>query len=307
MGLFRGPDGNTYTSYSAYLRSQGREEQRIKKEASAARATTANQMYAASQQQAQATIAAAAQHAAEAEAVRAQQAAQLEAGKKSLTEAKAEAIEGIQTGVDTATGEIRTATTEAQESLAPWRTAGTDALGRLTEKITAGPGEFTTSPGYEFRLAEGQKAIERSAAARGSALSGATMKAATEYGQNFATADYDNFLRRYYESLVPDQTLADRGQSAAEQIGRYGMEGAGRIGDYTMTGAGKIGDYTMDTGRSLADLGYKSTNAMGESQLYGADVIATGATDAANIMAAQKAAAAERDEAYNAWKYGKNW
>ncbi|MCK4826846.1 hypothetical protein KA005_64520, partial [bacterium] len=107
--------------------------------------------------------------------------------------------------------ETATATATARGDLEPWRKAGTDALGQLQTKISAGPGEFEESPGYQFRLGEGQKAIERGAAARGGALSGAAVKAGMRYGQQFATQDYDNFLRRYYESMNPLERMSGQG------------------------------------------------------------------------------------------------
>lgn len=106
---------------------------------------------------------------------------------------------------------------QARADLAPWRQVGERALGTLEEKITAGPGKFETSPGYQFRVAEGQKAVERGAAARGGVLSGRAGKELTRFGQGVATQDYDNFLRRYYESLTPLQSLAGVGQSTASQ------------------------------------------------------------------------------------------
>jgi len=120
------------------------------------------------------------------------------------------------------------------ELTAPWQEAGEEALGTLQDKIAAGPGEFDyeKSPGYDFRLAEGEKAIERSAAAKGGLLGGATGKALTRYGQDYASGEYNqeynNFLRRYYESLTPLQSLAGVGQSTASQTaGQAGAVGAG--------------------------------------------------------------------------------
>ncbi len=103
---------------------------------------------------------------------------------------------------------------------APWRTAGETALGQLETKMAAGPGEYMASPGYAFRLGEGEKAINRAAAARGSFDSGAAGKALVRYGQDYATNDYDNFLRRYYESLQPYQTLAAMGNQTAVNLGQ---------------------------------------------------------------------------------------
>ncbi|RPI76749.1 MAG: hypothetical protein EHM41_26830 [Chloroflexi bacterium] len=114
--------------------------------------------------------------------------------------------------------------------LAPWREAGKNALTSLVNKVGAGPGEFTRSPGYSFRLNEGTKALERSAAAKGGLLSGGTGKALTRYAQDYATSDYDNFLRRYYESLNPLQTLAGVGQSSSAQTAALGAQNAAQTG-----------------------------------------------------------------------------
>ena len=106
---------------------------------------------------------------------------------------------------------------QQREDLEPWRDAGTKSVNKLLEMQETGPGEFEASPGYQFRLEEGQKALERSAAAKGTLLSGGTLKAATRYGQDYATNDYDNFLRRYYNRMTPYQSLAGVGQTAVGQ------------------------------------------------------------------------------------------
>ena len=68
----------------------------------------------------------------------------------------------------------------------PWLQAGQNALNKLiplTDYTKFGMDQFQADPGYGFRLAEGQKALERSAAARGGLLSGATGKNLLRYGQ----------------------------------------------------------------------------------------------------------------------------
>jgi len=174
------------------------------------------------------------------------------------------------------------ATASARGDLAPWRKAGVDALGTLQEKISAGPGEFEKSPGYQFRLDEGQKAIERGAAARGGALSGAAMKAGMRYGQDFATKDYDNFLRRYYESMDP-----------LERMSGQGMEAAKGMGQFTMSGAGQADDAR-----------FRATQGMAGAAQYGGESLAGGTMNAANIMAARQAAQTQRNVGYDAWKRG---
>jgi hypothetical protein len=74
--------------------------------------------------------------------------------------------------------------------------------------------EFEADPGYQFRLSEGQKALERSAAARGNVLGAATQKNLTRFGQNLASDEFERFdarrardygteLGRAYQTLQP--------------------------------------------------------------------------------------------------------
>jgi hypothetical protein len=123
---------------------------------------------------------------------------------------------------------------QGRTDTAPWRKVGEEALNTLTAKVNAGPGAYTKSPGYDFRLGEGTKAIERSAAARGGVLGGSTLKALTRFGQDYATNDYQNFLANYYNSLTPLQSLAGVGQTTASQNAVQGNQVAGQIGANTV-------------------------------------------------------------------------
>lgn len=95
--------------------------------------------------------------------------------------------------------------------------------------------DFQTDPGYEFRLGEGQKALESSAAARGGLLSGAAAKALTKYNQNFASNEYQNAYNRF----TNDQTnifnrlanIAGVGQTATNQLGQATQNYANQAGD----------------------------------------------------------------------------
>lgn len=142
---------------------------------------------------------------------------------------------------------------EGQAATAPWREKGEEALNTLVDRVNAGPGDFTKSPGYDFRTSEGQKAIERSAAAKGGLLSGATGKALTRYGQDYATNDYQNFLANYYNSLTPYQSLAGVGQTTASQNAIQGNQVGANIGQNTIAAgnaqaAGQINQANSVTG-----------------------------------------------------------
>jgi hypothetical protein len=51
-------------------------------------------------------------------------------------------------------------------------------------------------PGYQFRLSEGQRALERSGAARGVTNTGGNMKGLLDYGQQAASQEYGNVYNR---------------------------------------------------------------------------------------------------------------
>jgi hypothetical protein len=126
----------------------------------------------------------------------------------------------------------------------PWRKAGEQALNKLiplTDYQTFGMNQFQADPGYGFRMSEGMKALERSAAARGGLLSGATMKGIQRFGQDLGSQEYQNAFNRYQAEraarLAPLQSLAGVGQTTAQQIGQAGMQAAQNIGETQMSGA----------------------------------------------------------------------
>lgn len=101
--------------------------------------------------------------------------------------------------------------------------------------------DFTKDPGYDFRLAEGEKGINRSLAARGGLFSGAAGKALSRYNQDFASNEYWNAYNRYntnqgnkFNRLA---SLAGIGQSATNQVQQAGQNAANNISS-NMIGAG---------------------------------------------------------------------
>jgi hypothetical protein len=117
-----------------------------------------------------------------------------------------------------------------REDQQPWRNAGVTALGQLTSGTTAGGdfnrdftlADFTKDPGYDFRMKEGQRGLEASAAARGGALSGAAIKGAERYGQDYASGEYQNAYNRFNADRTARfnrlSSLAGVGQTATNQV-----------------------------------------------------------------------------------------
>ena len=120
----------------------------------------------------------------------------------------------------------------------PWRQAGITALNKLTPLATEytpfGMQQFQQDPGYAFRMQEGMKALERSAAARSKLLSGDMLKDAQRYSQDLASQEYMNAFNRYQAErnarLNPLQSLAGIGQTATNQLGQAGQTMAGNVG-----------------------------------------------------------------------------
>lgn len=127
---------------------------------------------------------------------------------------------------------FRQAGLTAQEQIMQLLGIGGDAnapgYGSLAKPFSAT--QFEQDPGYAFRQAEGMKALERSAAARGGLLSGSTMKGIQRFGQDLASQEYQNAFNRYQieraARLNPLQSLMGSGQSAANTL----TSAAGNLG-----------------------------------------------------------------------------
>jgi hypothetical protein len=115
----------------------------------------------------------------------------------------------------------------------PFRQAGVNALPDLVAASRYDPftlERFQQSPGYQFRLREGIKALDRTAAARGGLLSGAQLRGVARYGQNLASEEFNNAFNQYQiernAELNPLQALAGVGQTSTNTL----SNAAGQLG-----------------------------------------------------------------------------
>jgi hypothetical protein len=154
----------------------------------------------------------------------------------------------------------------------------------LLEKGLISEGGWQTDPGYLFRLGEGQKLLENSAAARGGLLSGQTGKALQQYGQNFASNEFGNIYDRY-------RGLIDAG------YGRHVGDFTARVGEREA----KFGKLTGQSGQGLQTLGQlaqlafqgqqannqgtaNAVNAAGNYNVMGSNAMASGLSSALNSL-----------------------
>jgi hypothetical protein len=152
------------------------------------------------------------------------------------------------------------------------KNAGAEGFGRYAKDF--GMSDFTADPGYAFRLAEGQKTLERNAAARGGLISGGALKAATRYGQDMGSQEYQNAFNRYQTNranqLNPLGNLLTSGQAAASNqaaaAGNYGTQAGGNItGAGAATAAGQVGSVNALTNALSGYLNYSSSQNLADA------------------------------------------
>lgn len=180
-------------------------------------------------------------------------------------------------------GDQQRAMFERQVELqAPFREAGLTAQNRLMTLLglggdTAAPdfgrysrdfsmADFEADPGYGFRMSEGMKALERSAAARGRLLSGETLKGIQRYGQDLASSEYGNAYNRFYAmrnaQLNPLQSLTGQGQTSANTLtNAAGDLGRGLAGSTMAAGQGAAAGY-LGAGQARASGYVGGANAL---------------------------------------------
>jgi hypothetical protein len=169
------------------------------------------------------------------------------------------------------------------ELQAPFREGGLTAQNRLMTLLGLGGGEagasdfgrytrdfsmsdFQGDPGYGFRMSEGMKALERSAAARGGLLSGATLRGVQRFGQDLASQEYQNAFNRYQvnraNQLNPLQSLMGAGQTGANALtSAAGDLGRGLAGAQMAAGQGAAAGL-LGAGQARASGYVGATNAL---------------------------------------------
>jgi hypothetical protein len=182
----------------------------------------------------------------------------------------------------------RTQFEQTREDQAPYREAGYNALaqmqrtaGNVPGAFKFGAGDYQADPGYAFRLSEGQKALDRQAAARGGLISGGALKAAQRFGQDMGSQEYQSAYNRaltgYNTDVARENQLYNRqaglagiGQTSANLVGQAGQNYATSAGNL-MTGgaaaqaAGQVGAANAITGGLGTYLNYSQNNALLEA------------------------------------------
>jgi hypothetical protein len=139
--------------------------------------------------------------------------------KNAIDKGQKQANDAINQGITTATNQ-----------LSPWTTTGVpanadqaDLLGlNGQDAANAAMTKFQQSPGYQFQLQQGERAVDAGAAAKGFARSGAALQAEQQFGSGLAATDFGNYWNRL-------QQLSGNGLTAAGGIANAATGGAANI------------------------------------------------------------------------------
>jgi len=101
--------------------------------------------------------------------------------------------------------------------------------------------DFEADPGYQFRLDQGNKALQNAAAATGNLNSGRALKDAIGYNSGMASQEYGNAYNRFNNDQTNQfnrlATITGIGQSSASALAGVGQNYANQVGN-NLIGAG---------------------------------------------------------------------
>jgi hypothetical protein len=237
---------------------------------------------------------------------------------------------------------VNTAATGANEYLNPYVQGGQQAFRTLSDLAAAPEERFDfqfsqDDPSYQFRMNEGQKAIERSAASRGIGQTGGTLKALTNYGQQAASQEYQSAYNRALGTFNANQGarqqrvgtlsgLAGIGSNAATASGQnlynaatyggnLGMQAGQTGGNWRNAAALQEGNYGIDSQKDQANIAMKYGDLARNLRLSGDEATAQSILANAGVGAdmwqglggAAGSAMGEWGNAKGGWGGGWNW
>jgi|SRR5688572_30119991 len=125
-------------------------------------------------------------------------------------------------------------------------------LGSPEDLSSYGKYNYEKDPGYQFRMDEGVRALDRSAAARGSLNSGAQLRRLTRYSQDYASNEY----QRVYDRIA--------------QIAGFGRGASSESAGVIVNTGQNIGGALVNAGEARASGFLASGNALANALGQGA-------------------------------------
>lgn len=126
-----------------------------------------------------------------------------------------------------------------------------------TEEFKApDPNAILNDPYYKFQLGQGEEGIQRSAAARGTLLTGGTLKDLTSFGQGLASSFGDKAYNRAFGQYQNDQNTFWNNQNNAYNhlsgFTQLGMQGAQQAGNYGTQYGNAVNPNVINQGQANA-------------------------------------------------------
>jgi hypothetical protein len=145
----------------------------------------------------------------------------------------------VSSGAGHARAAEQQAAAQQRQDLMPWATSGglantasADLLGvNGPNAAAAAMANYQTSPGYQWQLGQGLRAVDAGAAATGMLRSGATLKAEQTFGQGLANSDFGQYYNRLFN-------LSQLGEKAAAGQGAGSLQAAHDIAATDIAAAG---------------------------------------------------------------------
>jgi len=162
---------------------------------------------------------------------------------------------------------------QSRADLAPYRDAGYTSLKDLVAGTRPGGqfdkvftnADFVKDPGYQFRMDEGARGVEASAAARGGALSGGALKALARYQQGYASNEFGAAYDRFNSNLTGRYNrlagLAGTGQTATNS----GIAAGQAMQTANANARGQISDAIGSAGNATASMYAGIGNTIGQT------------------------------------------
>jgi hypothetical protein len=143
----------------------------------------------------------------------------------------------------------------------PYSNIGLEFTNRLADMQRNGAGAgvnmLNMDPGYNFRLGEGLKSLDRQSAARGGLISGGALKAAQRYGQDYASNEFGNAYNRM-------AGLASLGPSSAGVMNNLGSSYSANAGNTMGTMGANTGNALLSAANSRASAYTGAGNQFGK-------------------------------------------
>lgn len=220
-----------------------------------------------------------------------------ERGAQDVTSAAQRASERFGISVEEANALLRDIYGDAIAGLEPYQATGRDAI-RILQAATGPGGDFNRTftgadlenePGYQFRLAEGAKALERSGAARGTLLGGRGLKEMERFSQGYASDEFGKAFQRFREDRSDRfgqlYNLSGLGMRATETGIGAGETYGGRVAANTMTAGKYEGDINYAAAQDASRFRIGTTQDAANLRMRGLDTWGSMVTGAANANA----------------------